>query len=76
MLGEHERAIVARQRAQRERVDAAWRVKDAHNLSEQQQRDARAAERERYKAERAAEWHRTKTMERLKQRVRKRIGLI
>ena len=45
MLSEHERAIVARQRAHRERVDAAWRVKDAHNLSEQQQRDARVAER-------------------------------
>ena len=76
MLSEHERAIVARQRAHRERVDAAWRVKDAHNLSEQQQRDARVAERARYKAERAAEWRRTKTMKRFKQRLMKRIGLI
>ena len=76
MLSEHERAIVARQRAHRERVDAAWRVKDAHNLSEQQQQDARVAERARYKAERAAEWRRTKTMKRFKQRLMKRIGLI
>ena len=76
MLSEHERAIVARQRAHREHVDAAWRVKDAHNLSEQQQRDARVAERARYKAERAAEWRRTKTMKRFKQRLMKRIGLI
>jgi hypothetical protein len=68
MLSEHERAIVARQRAHRERVEAAWRVKDAHNLSEQRQREARVAERARYKAERAAEWRRTKTMKRFKQR--------
>jgi hypothetical protein len=76
VLSEHERAIVARPRAHRERVDAAWRVKDAHNLSEQQQKDARAAERKRYKSERAAEWRRTKTMKSLKQRLRKRIGLV
>jgi len=76
VLSEHERAIVARQRAHRERVDAAWREKDAHNLSEQRQRDARVAERARYKAERAAEWRRTKTMKRFKQRLMKRIGLI
>jgi hypothetical protein len=75
VLSAHERAIAARQRAHRERVDAAWRVKDAHNLSEQQHKDARVAERERYKAERAAEWRRTKTMKRFKQRLRKRIGL-
>jgi hypothetical protein len=74
VLSEHERVIVARQRAHRECVDAAWRVKDAHNISEQQHRDARAAQRERYKAERAAEWRRTKTMKRFKQRLRKRIG--
>ena len=76
VLSEHERAIVARQRAHRERVDAAWRVKDAHNLSEQRQREARVAERARYKAERAAEWRRAKTMKRFKQRLMKRIGLI
>jgi hypothetical protein len=64
MLSEHERVIVARQRAHRARVDAAWRVKDQHNLSEQQQKDARAAAKERYKAERAAEWRRVKTMKR------------
>jgi hypothetical protein len=76
MLSEHERAIVARQRAHRERVDAAWRVKDAHNLLEQQRRDARVAERARYKAERAAEWRRAKTVKGFKQRLMKRIGLI
>lgn len=76
VLSEHERAIVARQRAHRERVDAAWRVKDAQNLSEQEQKSARAAERERYKASRAAEWRRAKTMKKIKHRVRKRIGLV
>jgi hypothetical protein len=75
VLSEHERAIVARQRAHRAQVDAAWRVKDAHNEAEQQRKDARIAERERYKAERAAEWRRTKTMKKFTQRLRKRIGL-
>ena len=75
MLSEHEREIGARHRAHRERVAAAWRVKDAQNASEQQRKDARVAGRERYKAERAAEWRRSKTMKSLKQRLKKRIGM-
>ncbi|NOT26942.1 MAG: hypothetical protein HOP16_12655 [Acidobacteria bacterium] len=75
VLSEHERAIMGRQRAHRARVEAAWRVKDAHNEAEQQRKDARVTERERYKAERAAEWRRTKTMKKFTQRLRKRIGL-
>ena len=35
----------------------------------------RAARRQRHKAERAAEWRRTKTMQKLKQRMKKRIGI-
>jgi len=76
MLSEHERVIVARQHAHRKHVAAAWRVKDAHNLSEQQQKAARVAERERYKSERTAEWRRAKTIKKFKQRLRKRFGLV
>ena len=50
-------------------------MKDAHNEAEQRRKDARIAERERYKAERAAEWRRTKNMKKFTQRLRKRIGL-
>jgi hypothetical protein len=35
----------------------------------------RLAERQRYKAQRAAEWRRSKTMQKLKHRIKKRIGL-
>jgi hypothetical protein len=78
VLSHHERMLAERQRAHRERVDAAWRAKDAHNLAERERKETRAAERVRYKAERAAEWHRTKaakTKRRLSSRLRKRIGL-
>ena len=51
----------------------AWHVKDAHNTAEQREKEARLAERQRYKARRATEWRRTKTMSNLKQRIKKRI---
>ena len=75
MLSEHEREIAARHRTHRERVAEAWRVKDAQQAAEQQRKDARLARRQRYKTERAAEWRRAKTMENLKRRIKKRIGL-
>ena len=75
MSSHHERVIAARQRAHRARVAEAWRVKDAHDAAEQQAKDARLAERRRHKARRAAEWRRAKTMSKLKQRIKKRIGL-
>ena len=71
---DHERAIAARHRAHRERVAQAWRVKDAHNTAEQREKEARLAERKRYKARRVTEWRRTKTMNNLKRRIKKRIG--
>jgi hypothetical protein len=71
----HERAIAARDRAHRQRVASAWRVKDALKEAEERQKDMRLAQRQRDKARRAAEWRRTKTMHKLKQRIKKRIGL-
>ncbi|HEY5616582.1 MAG TPA: hypothetical protein VIK60_01480 [Vicinamibacterales bacterium] len=71
----HERALAARDRAHRERVTDAWRVKHALKTAEQRQKDMRLARRQRHKAQRAAEWRRTKTMHKLKQRIKKRIGL-
>ena len=75
VLSAHERAIAARDRAHRNRVRDAWRVKDALKAVEQRQKEERLARRQRHKAERAAEWRRTKTMHKLKQRIKKRIGI-
>ena len=75
MLSEHEREIAARHSAHRERVAAAWRVKDVQNASEERRKHVRVAERQRYKTERAAEWRRAKTMKNLTRRIKKRIGL-
>jgi hypothetical protein len=75
VLSAHERAIAARDRAHRNQVRNAWRVKDALKAVEQRQKEERLARRQRYKAERAAEWRRTKTMHKLKQRIKKRIGI-
>jgi hypothetical protein len=50
-------------------------VKDALKAVEQRQKEERLARRQRHKAERAAEWRRTKTMHKLKQRIKKRIGI-
>jgi hypothetical protein len=71
----HERAIAARDRAHREEVAAAWQVKDALKEAEQRQKEERLARRQRDKERRAAEWRRAKTMNKLKQRIKKRIGL-
>ena len=73
VLSDHERAIAARHRARRECVAQAWQLKDAHNTAEQREKEARLAERQRYKARRATEWRRIKTMSNLKQRIKKRI---
>jgi hypothetical protein len=75
VLSEHERALAARDRARKAEVTEAWRVKDALKAAEQHQKDVRVAQRRRHKAQRAAEWRRTKTMHKLKQRIKKRIGL-
>jgi hypothetical protein len=50
-------------------------VKDEQNLDEQQRKQARTAARQRAKAERTAEWRRTKKMKNFKQRWKKRIGM-
>jgi hypothetical protein len=71
----HERAIAARDRAHREQVAAAWQVKDALKEAEQHQKEERLARRQRDKERRAAEWRRAKAMNKLKQRIKKRIGL-
>ena len=71
----HERALAARDEAHRAQVAAAWRVKDTLKAAEQQRKEARLAQRQRHKAERAAEWRRTKSMNKLKRRLKKRIGL-
>ena len=71
----HERAIVARDRAHRKQVAAAWQVKDALKDAEQRQKEARLAQRQRDKERRTAEWRRAKAMNKLKQRIKKRIGL-
>jgi hypothetical protein len=70
----HERMLTARDRAHRQRVAEAWRVKDAQKATEQLQKENRLAARQRLKARRSAEWRRTKTMNKLKQRIKKRIG--
>jgi hypothetical protein len=75
VLSAHERALAARDRAHRARVAEAWRVKDALKATEMRQKEMRLAERQQQKARRAAEWRRTKTMHKLKQRIKKRIGL-
>ena len=71
----HERAIAARDRAHRQQVASAWRIKDALKEAEEHQKAMRLAQRQRDKARRSAEWRRTKTMHKLKQRIKKRIGL-
>jgi hypothetical protein len=71
----HERAIVARDRAHRKQVAAAWQVKDALKDAEHRQKEARLAQRQRDKERRTAEWRRAKAMNKLKQRIKKRIGL-
>lgn len=71
----HERALAARDRAQKARVAEAWRVKDTLKEAEQQLKETRLAQRQRHKARRAAEWRRTKSMNKLKRRLKKRIGL-
>ena len=75
MLSAHEREIAARHRAHRARVTEVWREKDEKNAWEQRRKEARVTERERRKAGRQAAWRRTKTMKKLKQRLKKRIGL-
>jgi hypothetical protein len=71
----HERTIAARDRAHRKQVAAAWQVKDALKDAEQRQKEARLAQRQRDKERRTAEWRRAKAMNKLKQRIKKRIGL-
>jgi hypothetical protein len=71
----HERAISARDRAHRKQVAAAWQVKDALKEAEQRQKEVRLAQRQRDKERRTAEWRRAKAMNKLKQRIKKRIGL-
>jgi hypothetical protein len=71
----HERAITARDRAHRKQVAAAWQVKDALKEAEQRQKEVRLAQRQRDKERRTAEWRRAKAMNKLKQRIKKRIGL-
>jgi hypothetical protein len=71
----HERAITARDRAHRKQVAAAWQVKDALKEVEQRQKEVRLAQRQRDKQRRTADWRRAKAMNKLKQRIKKRIGL-
>ena len=71
----HERALAARDEAHRAGVAEAWRVKDTLKAAEQQRKETRLAQRQRHKAQRAAEWRRTKSMNKLKRRLKKRIGL-
>ena len=76
MLSAHEREITARHRAHREQVTEAWRVKDEHNVEEQQRKqDARRASASATRPSGPPSGAARRTMNKLKQRLKKRIGM-
>ena len=75
MSSERERVIAERDRVLRDRREEGWKQKRAHEEAEQRDKGARAAVRQRHKAQAAAEWRRTKTAKKWTRRIRRRIGL-